>query len=334
MQTQTLDGSSPRFDGLSTGGSQFAGMNPVSHEPDAWFTLSDGNRLCYDELGDRSGFPILYFHNTGSSRLEGAFFDRDARKSGFRLIAVDRPGIGGSDFKAHHDARNFCADLIELMDSLGIERVGLMSFAAGGTYALTLAHYYPDRVRFSVSLAGIPLVADDSQPCSYAVSCMRRALPPLIRVFIRLRHTFSATTASDYLERLRDTLCYTDRKTLADPRVINLLEADLAESRRQGFQGVARDTSLCLKPLGFDIATLRLPVHIWQGSADHLSSRSNCEYLATTIPDSLYFRVPNRGHFFFLQGMEEVFGRLRPVLANPVPQNSSRRASRLVRVAA
>ncbi|MBN4678485.1 alpha/beta hydrolase, partial [Pandoraea nosoerga] len=56
--------------------------------------LPDGRALAYLEWGDSTGYPAFYFHGTPSSRLEGAFADGAARRTGFRLIAIDRPGYG------------------------------------------------------------------------------------------------------------------------------------------------------------------------------------------------------------------------------------------------
>ncbi len=60
------------------------------------FTLPDGRVLAYLEWGDDNGYPTFYFHGAPSSRLEGAFADGAAKRNGFRLIAVDRPGFGRS----------------------------------------------------------------------------------------------------------------------------------------------------------------------------------------------------------------------------------------------
>ena len=62
-------------------------------------TLRDGRKLAYAEYGRRRGSPAFYFHGTPGGLLEGRLLDEAARLQDVRLIAVDRPGYGSSDFK-------------------------------------------------------------------------------------------------------------------------------------------------------------------------------------------------------------------------------------------
>jgi pimeloyl-ACP methyl ester carboxylesterase len=61
--------------------------------------LRDGRRLGYAEGGDPAGRPLLYFHGWPGSRVEGRLGDEAARAKGVRLIALDRPGMGLSDYQ-------------------------------------------------------------------------------------------------------------------------------------------------------------------------------------------------------------------------------------------
>src|SRR5690606_27010059 len=49
-----------------------------------------------DEVGDRGGVPVIYLHGTPESRLARHPDDGLAAAAGVRLLAVDRPGYGGS----------------------------------------------------------------------------------------------------------------------------------------------------------------------------------------------------------------------------------------------
>ena len=66
-----------------------------------FFVLPDKRRLCYAEYGDHTGFPVLYCHGFPASRLEAKLVDTEALRQGVRIIAVDRPGFGRSDFSAN-----------------------------------------------------------------------------------------------------------------------------------------------------------------------------------------------------------------------------------------
>jgi len=63
--------------------------------------LPDGRALGYNEHGVLDGRPLLHLHGTPSSRRERQVIGSDtlAEKRGLRVICVDRPGMGLSDFQ-------------------------------------------------------------------------------------------------------------------------------------------------------------------------------------------------------------------------------------------
>lgn len=274
-------------------------------------TLPDGRRLAYSLFGKSRGFPVFYFHSTGGSRLECELFHESAVRLGYQLIAVDRPGIGRSDFKSQLKLSDVSVDVLALADELKLKRFGLMSFATGGIFALTTAYHYPQRVSFQLSLGGIPgnLVQQSKQRRSYAGSCARSLLPFLVRWFTGAKHLLTFDSPAAGIARLNQLLNYTDRKILSDPNIQSVLETSMTESLRQGFQGVAQDTGLSFKEPGFQLRQVKVPVSIWQGCADNLHSLSSSEYLAARIPSGCFHSVANRGHFFFVHCMDEIFLR-------------------------
>lgn len=280
--------------------------------PAAQFTNAEGYRLAYDIYGKRSGYPLFYFHDGGSSRLEAAFFHNAAHEQGFRLIAIDRPGVGCSDFYESATTSDFCDDVLLLADQLGIAEFGVMSLAAGGIYATTLAYMQPARTRMHLNLAGMPGVVFNENPANtVAANFIHEVTPLLIKLNVRLRHVLLMDKPHLELERMQEFLSYTDRKTLSLPRVRRTLALDQFEATRNGARGVAQDLAMCFRKLEFRLHDVAVPTVIWQGAADRLSSRSDCEYMAARLPSARYYRVQNRGHFFFVTCMNEVFQRLR-----------------------
>lgn len=290
---------------------------PQSPCPSKTFELPSGHKLAYDEYGCKSGYPLIYFHDSGSSRLECSFFHSSARRLGYRLIAVDRPGIGFSNFYSLRSCDQFCEDVVLLADELGLQRFGVMSLGAGGVYGLSLAHMAPHRVDIQLLLAGIPgKVFSNKNQSSYLAKCVNGLTPVLVKLLVNMKQTFFPVNVETGLQRLQEYLSYTDRKVLAKPRVLKILTMDQTEAVRQGSRGIAQDASLCFRKLDFCLAAVKVPALIWQGGADRLSQRSDCEYLASNLPTANFYRVSNGGHFFFLQNMDEVFSRLRAA-ANP-----------------
>jgi pimeloyl-ACP methyl ester carboxylesterase len=65
--------------------------------------LSDGRSVGYAEYGDPLDKPVLHFHGFPSSRFEGhrPTMDEIATRLQARVIVVERPGIGLSDYKPY-----------------------------------------------------------------------------------------------------------------------------------------------------------------------------------------------------------------------------------------
>lgn len=277
-----------------------------------------GYRLAYAEFGAPNGTPVFYFHDAGSSRLEAGLFHQSAQRDGFRVIALDRPGIGKSEFYRYGRPGDFSSAVLALAGQLGLEQFGVMSLGAGGLFALSLARSNPDRVMFMLSLAGVPgsVFNESTDKITYTASCWNELTPFFVRMMVSIRHRFFRTGSTAALKHLQDHLCAADRQVLSDHAVFRILARDHEEALSAGYKGIAQDLALCYRKLDFRLEEVPVPTMIWQGETDRLSQRADCEYMAARMPDVRYHRVADRGHFFFVHKMNRVFDELRVVLSN------------------
>src|SRR6266536_1812907 len=102
--------------------------------------------LAYTHYGDPNGQPVMYFHGWPGSRLEAELVSGEARTAGALVIAVDRPGMGGSDFQRGRRLLDWADDVVALADALQLERFAVLGVSGGGPYALACAHAIPQRV--------------------------------------------------------------------------------------------------------------------------------------------------------------------------------------------
>ncbi len=101
------------------------------------------------------GKPVFYFHGLGGSRLEPAMLDADDFvKAGIRLIASDRPGMGGSDFQPGRSFSHWPADIVALADRLGLGKFGVFGVSGGGGYVSACACLIPERLSAAVIVSG------------------------------------------------------------------------------------------------------------------------------------------------------------------------------------
>lgn len=62
--------------------------------------VGEGRALGYAEWGDRDGRPVVTFHGGWGSRLMGVPCEPVATDLGVRLVCLERPGFGYSEFVA------------------------------------------------------------------------------------------------------------------------------------------------------------------------------------------------------------------------------------------
>ena len=111
--------------------------------PSHTVTLDEGRVMTVDEAGDRDGVPVLYLHGTPDSRLARHPDDGLAAAAGVRLLALDRPGYGGtspltppwSPQWPHDLAR----DVALALDTLGVDRCAVLAWSGGALAGLALA---------------------------------------------------------------------------------------------------------------------------------------------------------------------------------------------------
>jgi aminoacrylate hydrolase len=101
-------------------------------------------QLYYERHG--AGFPVLFVSGLGGY---AAFWREQipvfAKR--FEVIVHDHRGIGQSDHsRISYTVDRMAADVIELMDALGIERAHVVGHSTGGAIAQTLAIEHPRRL--------------------------------------------------------------------------------------------------------------------------------------------------------------------------------------------
>jgi pimeloyl-ACP methyl ester carboxylesterase len=102
--------------------------------------------LCYAEYGDTRGTPAFYFHGFPGSRVEAQVVVSIGAQRGVRLLAVDRPGFGRSDFQPGRTIADWPQDVRALADALGLDRFAVLGVSGGAPYALACARDLGDRL--------------------------------------------------------------------------------------------------------------------------------------------------------------------------------------------
>ena len=276
--------------------------------------LAGGRTLGYAEWGDTSGYPLLHFHGSSSSRLERPM--QPEVLAGVRLVTVDRPGHGLSGFQPNRTLLDWPEDIAALANHLGIDRFAVSGWSFGGPYALVCAYRIPERL---TAVGLISSFGPPNQPAATAgmdrsnkmAFAMARRVPWAVNR--RLMRTMGRTFTKDpegTARRRFASLPASDQRALDDRQATDMLLASMVESFQPGSDGSAWELRLLTRPWGFRLQDIAIPVALWHGDADINSPLANATHLSGAIPTASLTVLPDEGHFFILKRWGEIIRHL------------------------
>ncbi|MBX2834088.1 MAG: alpha/beta hydrolase [Micavibrio sp.] len=112
---------------------------------EAFITSENGgetHRIYYREWGDESGIPLICVHGLTGNGYDFDYIAPTLVEQGYRVIAVDLPGRGRSDFLSDPMLYNYdiyIADLIGLIAHFGFKKVDWLGVSLGGLLGMCIA---------------------------------------------------------------------------------------------------------------------------------------------------------------------------------------------------
>jgi pimeloyl-ACP methyl ester carboxylesterase len=210
-------------------------------------------------------------------------FDPDPEQTaarGVTLLAVDRPGYGGSapiEADAWASVEGAADDLAEVLDRRGTGPAGVAGWSAGGRVALALAARRPDLVDRVVVVA---TPAPDEEvpwipPPQRAMVAALRARPP----------------------------------AAAHRRLAEMLAAAFA----QGAVGLAADVAgYCLRPWGFQPSEVQARTLLLYGAQDPAIGPPHGRWWQRRLPDARLEVSPGEGHLLVIPRWGRALSHLAP----------------------
>lgn len=275
-----------------------------NHKVNQTIQLKDGRKLGYTDLGNSEGKPIFHFHGFPGSRLESTLIAEKVIQRGARLIGVDRPGMGLSDFKKNRTILDWADDVLELANNLNIDKFAVEGISGGGPYSAVCAYKIPEHLTACGIIAGvgpIDLNTEGMMKSNRRLFFIVRNFPWLFRIAMsfRARGMKNLKKAEKQMKKELNKFPKSDQKILSDPNILPLFLKESAEAFRQGSKGVTHDGRLYTKPWGFnpkDISS-KLKVVIWHGELDVNVPVSMGRAMNKAIPNSEGRFYPNDGHY-------------------------------------
>jgi pimeloyl-ACP methyl ester carboxylesterase len=243
-----------------------------------------GVHLWYHDTGG-AGIPVVFLH-AASGTCESWVYQVPAfTEAGYRCITYDRRGWGRSRPAATGEQPGYGSDdLHGLVDHLDLQRLHLVTTAAGGIVGLDYALVHPERVRSLVVACSIGGVQDPAY-----LEVQQRLRPPEIQGLpVELRELGPSYRA-------------------LNPEGTHRWIAIERASRPAGNHGPGQPLR---HPMTFArLETMQVPVLVLVGDADLLSPPALMRLLAAPIPQCQLVTVPEAGHAAFWE-QPELWNRL------------------------
>jgi pimeloyl-ACP methyl ester carboxylesterase len=237
----------------------------------------DGRAIEILSMPPEAGWTLVYQGGTPTAPVSFGPLEAAAAARGMRLVQYARPGYGGSERRAGRRVADAAGDLAVVLDTLGVERCLTLGWSGGGPHALACAALLPERVAAAGTIAspapyGLEdldffggMGADNVEEFGAAI-----AGPEQLRTFLEaLAPAFVSMTAEQVASGLGDLASEEDRKALTGEFAEHVAQA-FRRALSSGIWGWYDDDLEFVQDWGFDLASIQVPVTIWQGEHDRM----------------------------------------------------------------
>ena len=278
--------------------------------------LKDKRKLGFAEYGNSKQHPIIYCHGSQSSRLEMHYDIYFAIENDLRIITIDRPGHGLSDFNPKGSILQFAKDVKQLIDYLEINKFSVVGMSAGAPFALGIAYLFPENIYKTSIISGFaPFNNESKKYVSKEVKLMlnlAKSFPFLLKILLKVQVKRLEKNPKKALNGFLKIMSQPDQEILKNEAVMKVLENTFKEAFRNGSKGVAYEISnLLVRNWEFELNEIQVPVTFWQGKKDNNVPFQWAQYMSSKIKESHLKEYPEKGHLLIFEYAKEIFTDLK-----------------------
>jgi pimeloyl-ACP methyl ester carboxylesterase len=281
-------------------------------------SLESGRRVAVHRVAEGSGRTILFCHAAPGS----GGFDPDPRETQARditLLAVDRPGYGGSDPVGDGEWASVGAaadDLADVLRELGIDHVGVAGWSAGGRVALALAARHPDLVDRAAVVATpaphdeVPWIPPEQ---AAGIEALRGQPPDAVHAALAAQLAGLVPARGAASSALEQVATPADEPVLRDADAAARLAAMLEAAYAQGATGIAEDIAgYSLQPWGFEPADVATKTLLVYGGEDPIAGGAHGRWWQRQLPNARLEMTPGAGHLLIVERWARILSFLAP----------------------
>jgi len=236
----------------------------------------------YKLEGSGSDFTLLFFHGTPGGYDQG--LDAEA---GLQTLTISRPGYLGTPLSTGATPAEQASAALALLDTLEIDKVGVMGASGGGPAAYTFAAAYPER---TIGLAAMEAI-------SHSVPGAELGIPSSDLAFwLMIQSLVLSQDDEGVVKQIAQN--ESDRAKLAEQPETQAEVAGMIWSmwppsmRKPGFDNDMTQ----FQDLDLPLESIRVPTLIVHGTKDQSVPFIHAEYAAARIEGARLHAIEDAGH--------------------------------------
>jgi pimeloyl-ACP methyl ester carboxylesterase len=263
----------------------------------------DGRSLDLYLGGPPDGDALLFHIGTPSAPVPYEPAIQAMADRGLRYVAFSRAGYGSSTRRPGRSVGDVGDDVATVLDHVGADTALTLGWSGGGPHALASAALLPDRIRAVALIASIaPYPADgidflDGMGAENVAEFNASLEGPeaLLRFKERNWPIFRDVTADDVAASMGDLIDDVDRRALTG-EFAEWTAATFREALRESYWGWFDEDMAMIRPWGFELSSIHIPVHVWQGRHDRMVPFAHGQWLAGHLPTAIPHLFDDEGH--------------------------------------
>lgn len=270
-------------------------------------SMPDGRILDVIDAGPSEGHVLLWQHGTPGAATQFRLLQRTAVAHGLRPVTWSRPGYGGSERQLGRSIADVAGDVTAILGHLGEDRCVTAGWSGGGPHALATGALLPDRVAGVLCIAsaapyeaeGLDFLAGMGEQNIEEFGAALAGEQALRDLLEAEGASLGNAQAADIVAGMSTLLPEVDRAMLTGDLGEEFgedLAANFREALRLGVDGWVDDDLAFTQDWGFDVASMDVPVFIWQGALDLMIPFGHGEWLASHVPGATAHLLHDEGH--------------------------------------
>jgi pimeloyl-ACP methyl ester carboxylesterase len=232
-----------------------------------------------------------------------------------RFITIDRPGHGLSDFKPGYKLLDWPDDVTAVADYLRIDKFSVEGWSFGGPYSMACAYKVPERVNSAGLISSFapydrPNSTEGMASFNKVALGMAHRTPWLGKQYMRVQGRMMRGDPERLAKQLLSSVPESDKELFEQPETMAVLLESIKEAFRITSDGAAWEAIMLVRPWGFHLEEIRVPVYIWHGEIDVNDPLQCGQYLRDKIPDAKATFFPDEGHFLILKRWGDILAQL------------------------